>query len=430
MPARPHTSHDNHDSHDGGASPSLPAPIATHEVATHEIATLTAGQTMIVASNRGPVEFYTAADGRLLTKRGAGGVVTALASFARDVPLTWIATTMTAADRAAFADAQAPARTVRLGRQPLQVRYVPIPPDMYRRYYDEVSNETLWFLQHYMWSPIQWPNFGAEDARNWDEGYRPVNEAIANAIADEADEALKRSSAHHPAIPATPAAPAVPAAPIMRVKMAQIPSFCCKITSCTSSPRWYARVCRRRRSSNSSIFPGRRIATGSSCPTASSTRSMRDSQAMMSSVSRPTAIGKTFWSAHGRFLQGAGSTSSSTPSCGAANTWWRVSTPSRPMPTRSDAHCSRRPRVRAHRNSTTCLETVGAFLRASLEAMVVRGMVVRGMVERGMVVRGMVVSATRGARRATGHHAGGPARPKQECRPWLPGLRDAAAPLA
>lgn len=171
MPVRLHGS--------GSASNSVATPIKP-------IVPVTAGQTLIVASNRGPVEFYHTVDGRLATRRGSGGVVTALAAFARDVPLKWVATTMSAADREAFSDAQSPARTVRLGRQPLQVRYVPVPPDMYRRYYDEISNEILWFLQHYMWSPIQWPNFGEEQVRSWDEGYRPVNAAIARAIADEA----------------------------------------------------------------------------------------------------------------------------------------------------------------------------------------------------------------------------------------------------
>ncbi len=37
-----------------------------------QIATLTAGCTMIVASNRGPVEFYHVANGRLSPKRGVG----------------------------------------------------------------------------------------------------------------------------------------------------------------------------------------------------------------------------------------------------------------------------------------------------------------------------------------------------------------------
>lgn len=169
--------------------PARPGDTSIKNVATsvaNEIAALTRGQKLIIASNRGPVEFYHTTDGRLATKRGAGGVVTALAAFARAVPLTWVAATMTDADRDAFADAQALARTVRLGRQPLQVRYVPIPPDMYHRYYDEISNEILWFLQHYMWSPIQWPNFGEEQVRSWDEGYRPVNAALARVIADEA----------------------------------------------------------------------------------------------------------------------------------------------------------------------------------------------------------------------------------------------------
>ena len=57
---------------------------------------------MIVASNRGAVEFYHVADGHFSTKRGVGGVVKALAAFARDVPLKWVATTVTAADREAF----------------------------------------------------------------------------------------------------------------------------------------------------------------------------------------------------------------------------------------------------------------------------------------------------------------------------------------
>src|SRR5215469_135195 len=166
------------------------AHAAHNEAATKslidQLATLGAGHNVIVASNRGPVEFYHAADGRLSTRRGSGGVVTALAALARDVPLKWVATTMSAGDREAFSSDRAAARTVRLGRQPLQVRYVPIPPQMYRRYYDDISNEILWFLQHYMWNPIDWPNFDVEQINNWDEGYRPVNEAIARAIVEEA----------------------------------------------------------------------------------------------------------------------------------------------------------------------------------------------------------------------------------------------------
>ncbi len=139
-----------------------------------------------MASNRGPVEFYQHATGRLTTRRGSGGVVTALAALAQNLPITWIAATMSAADREAFPDANTPARTVRLGRQPLRVRYVNVPQDVYTLHYDRISNELLWFLQHYLWDTANTPNFTEEYYHAWEQGYRQVNYAIAQAIVDEA----------------------------------------------------------------------------------------------------------------------------------------------------------------------------------------------------------------------------------------------------
>ncbi len=150
-----------------------------------EIAAIAGNRRIIVASNRGPIEFYQGANGRLTTKRGSGGVVTALSGLARSLPLTWIAATMSEADRHVFPDASAPAREVKLGRLPLHVRYVNIAPDIYARHYDEVSNELLWFLQHYLWDTASSPNFAEQQYLAWDQGYRVVNRAIAEAIADE-----------------------------------------------------------------------------------------------------------------------------------------------------------------------------------------------------------------------------------------------------
>ncbi|HLZ24966.1 MAG TPA: trehalose-6-phosphate synthase [Ktedonobacterales bacterium] len=157
-----------------------------------EVATLIGQRHVIVASNRGPVEFIRGAGGRLTTRRGAGGVVTALAMLAHDLPMTWVAATMSEADREAFPAGSAAAREVRLGRQPLRVRYVNVPPEMYTRYYDVVSNELLWFLQHYMWDPATTPTFTEQHYTAWDQGYRPVNFAIAQAIADEALAATRQ----------------------------------------------------------------------------------------------------------------------------------------------------------------------------------------------------------------------------------------------
>ncbi|HEX8036657.1 MAG TPA: trehalose-6-phosphate synthase [Ktedonobacterales bacterium] len=150
-----------------------------------DIAALVGNRRVIVASNRGPVEFYRDPNGHIGTKRGSGGVVTALAGLARRLPLTWIAATMSEGDRQVFPDASTPARQVRLGRQPLRVRYVNIAPDVYTRYYDEISNELLWFLQHYLWDVANSPNFTEQHYLAWDEGYCSVNHALADAISSE-----------------------------------------------------------------------------------------------------------------------------------------------------------------------------------------------------------------------------------------------------
>ena len=157
-----------------------------HPTVPEEVASLVGGRRLIVASNRGPVEFHREASGRLVTKRGSGGVVTALAALARDIPMTWVAATMSDGDREAFPDDRAASREVRLGRQALRVRYVNVPASTYAKHYNEVSNELLWFLQHYMWDPSSYPTFTERQYEAWDDGYRQVNYAIAQAVANEA----------------------------------------------------------------------------------------------------------------------------------------------------------------------------------------------------------------------------------------------------
>jgi trehalose 6-phosphate synthase len=151
-----------------------------------EVAGLVGSRKLIIASNRGPAEFHRDANGRLGTKRGSGGVVTALAALAKDLPLTWVAATMSEGDREAFPDPSAGAREIRLGRMPLRVRYVNVPADVYALHYDTISNELLWFLQHYLWDVARTPTVGEEQYHAWDQGYRRVNAAIADVIADEA----------------------------------------------------------------------------------------------------------------------------------------------------------------------------------------------------------------------------------------------------
>lgn len=157
-----------------------------HDQLAGRIAQIVRDRHVIVASNRGPVEYHREPDGKLTTKRGSGGLVTALGALAGDIPLTWIAVAMSDTDREVFPDATAPARDVRLGRQHVRVRYVNTPPQNYAHYYDHISNQTLWFLQHHLWDPTRTPNFTEADYHAWYEGYHFVNHALAGAIADEA----------------------------------------------------------------------------------------------------------------------------------------------------------------------------------------------------------------------------------------------------
>jgi trehalose 6-phosphate synthase len=64
----------------------------------------------------------------------------------------------------------------------MELRYVAIPKTAYRKYYEQISNRLLWFLQHYMYDPREDSinNEKIQDA--WKNGYYTANQAIADAI--------------------------------------------------------------------------------------------------------------------------------------------------------------------------------------------------------------------------------------------------------
>jgi trehalose 6-phosphate synthase len=141
---------------------------------------------LIVVANRAPVTYRTGDDGERVARRGAGGLVTALAGLFSHHDVTWIASAMTAEDEAAAAEAgSAPiAETARDGSE-YSLRLVVHDPDAYDRFYNVVANPMLWFLQHYLWDPGRAPNVDEELHRAWDEGYVPVNERFAEAVLAE-----------------------------------------------------------------------------------------------------------------------------------------------------------------------------------------------------------------------------------------------------
>ncbi|MEX0657587.1 MAG: hypothetical protein WD080_00480, partial [Egibacteraceae bacterium] len=138
------------------------------------------GDGLVVASNRGPVS-WKAVDDELVAKRGFGGLVTALGGALQSEPGTWVSVALSETDRrVAAAHPQAPFDVDADGSH-LRLRLLDVG-SRFDAYYNEVANRLLWFTLHELWaSPVEptavgWPV-------QWDEGYLPVNTAVASAVA-------------------------------------------------------------------------------------------------------------------------------------------------------------------------------------------------------------------------------------------------------
>src|SRR5579875_2685465 len=124
----------------------------TSQPAQETVERLLATRRLIVASNRGPVEFIRGEDGTLQTRRGSGGLVTALSSVARVASLTWIASAMTAEDRTIAAETTA-TEVVDV----IKFSFVALPQKVYHPHYTVICDQHFWFLQHYMWNTPRFP---------------------------------------------------------------------------------------------------------------------------------------------------------------------------------------------------------------------------------------------------------------------------------
>ena len=112
--------------------------------------------------------------------------MTALVGAAKNIDVTWVAMAMTEGDRRAMKEMQqegvmkSPIRD-----QNMLLRYVAIPKTAYRKYYEEISNKLLWFVQHYMYDPTD-EGQGTRKIQNaWSSGYEVANRAIADAVCAE-----------------------------------------------------------------------------------------------------------------------------------------------------------------------------------------------------------------------------------------------------
>ena len=137
---------------------------------------------VVVASNRGPLQFTIGANGEVSSSRGSGGLVSALAPALESIPCTWISAAITEGDRAAAAAATGLPLPRSGTAEPRMLR---LDEKIYESYYHDISNRTLWFLQHHLLDAgaVAFDR-GFQDRWN---SYRAVNRAFAEACDEEAD---------------------------------------------------------------------------------------------------------------------------------------------------------------------------------------------------------------------------------------------------
>lgn len=142
---------------------------------------------LVVLSNRGPLSWSHGPDGELVSRRGAGGLVSALAPALESSGGTWIAAAMSDADRAA----------------PLTpgVELLAVDPDLFAAYRETVADGFLWFAHHDLWDRPRTPVIDAAAHAAWD-AYVSVNRVFAEAALAAGGDVVAVQDYHLALVPA------------------------------------------------------------------------------------------------------------------------------------------------------------------------------------------------------------------------------------
>lgn len=138
------------------------------------------GARVVIVSNRGPVTFSRGESGEREHSRGAGGLVTALNAVSRRrSEAVWIASAQSEEDaRVARENPGEPYEV-----EGLKIVLVEHDGEAYDLMYNRLANPLLWFVQHGLYDLPYAPALGDDTRRAWEEGYVPVNENFAEAVA-------------------------------------------------------------------------------------------------------------------------------------------------------------------------------------------------------------------------------------------------------
>ncbi len=145
---------------------------------------------LIIASNRGPIEFFHEDNGKIGMKTGAGGMVPALVPVIEKVGGTWIASAMNKADiemASQFSENRIP---VPLESPEFTVQLIILDKEKYNEFYNTFNNSLLWYIHHYLWNLTYKPEINEDIHKAW-QSYQYVNQKFAERIIKEASSVEK-----------------------------------------------------------------------------------------------------------------------------------------------------------------------------------------------------------------------------------------------
>ena len=159
---------------------------------------------VVLVSHRGPVSFRRDQTGARTASRGAGGLVTALTGWASSLPdAVWVCAATTNEDVAVAGEHGDQAVAVALEPKPrvageadpavgstsqpgcVKLRLVQLNEQAHDDFYTVIANPLLWFLQHGMYGLAHAPRLTRREHIAFEDGYRAVNQAFADAVAEE-----------------------------------------------------------------------------------------------------------------------------------------------------------------------------------------------------------------------------------------------------
>lgn len=144
---------------------------------------------LIIASNRGPVEFFYDDNNNTRMKTGAGGLVSTLIPLIKKTKGTWIASAMTSANIEIAGKFPGNKIPVPPKNPEFNVQLIVLDKKKYDEFYNTFNNSFLWFIYHYLLNLTYTPDGDLHHA--W-QSYQYVNQKFAENIINEVNSSGKK----------------------------------------------------------------------------------------------------------------------------------------------------------------------------------------------------------------------------------------------